>query len=86
MSLFAEQKQTLTDFEKKLMVVFHKHQRGQVVVREGWTRVLGLAYAHCGIWDDWPTGTWVQHGNSTQFSAMIYIGKESEKEWRCVYL
>ena len=24
--------------------------------REGWTRGLGLAYAHCCIWNDWPMG------------------------------
>ena len=25
-------------------------------------------------------------GNSTKYSAIIYIGKESEKEWMCVYV
>ena len=24
---------------------------------EGWTEGLGLAYAYCGIWNDWPMGT-----------------------------
>jgi len=24
--------------------------------REVWTRGSGLAYAHCGKWNDWPTG------------------------------
>ena len=24
---------------------------------EGWTGGWGLAYAHCGTWHDWPTGT-----------------------------
>ena len=24
---------------------------------EGWTGGLGLAYAHCGIWNNWPVGT-----------------------------
>ena len=24
---------------------------------ERWTRGLGLAYAHIGLWNDWPTGT-----------------------------
>ena len=23
--------------------------------------------------------------NSTQYSVIIYVGKESEKEWMCVY-
>ena len=23
----------------------------------GWTGILGLAYAYCGIWNDWPMGT-----------------------------
>ena len=25
--------------------------------REGQTEGLGLTHAHCGIWNDWPTGT-----------------------------
>ena len=25
--------------------------------RKGWTGDLGLACTHCGIWNDWPTGT-----------------------------
>ena len=24
--------------------------------REGWVAGLGLAYANCGIWNDWPMG------------------------------
>ena len=24
---------------------------------EGWTGNLGLAYAHCGVWNDSPAGT-----------------------------
>ena len=30
-----------------------KHDRS---LGEGWTEGLGLAYAQCGIWNDWPIG------------------------------
>ena len=49
MNLFAEQK--------------HRHQKiygyqgGQVGRGERWTGGLGLAYAQCGIWNDWLMGT-----------------------------
>ena len=49
MNLFAEQNR-LIDFENEFMVS-KGDRRG-----EGWTGGLGLAYAHCGIWNDWPTG------------------------------
>ena len=35
----------------------HSYQSGQVEEGEGWTGGLGLAYVHCGIWNDWPTAT-----------------------------
>ena len=38
----------------------------------------------CGM--DGPQGPEYSTGNSTQYSELIYIGKESEKEWICVYL
>ena len=49
-NLFEEQKQT-TDFENKLMVT---KEDG---VGKGWTGSLGLAYAHCGMWNDWSMRT-----------------------------
>ena len=52
----------------------------------GRTEGLGMAYAHCGIWSDWPLSTWYSTGNSTQYSVIIYMGKESEKEWMCVHV
>ena len=54
---------------------------------EGWTGGLGLAYAHtvvCGMTGQ--QGPAVQHGNSTQYFVIIDVGKESEKEWMCVYV
>ena len=54
---------------------------------EGWIGSLGLAYAHCGIQNDWPTEELLcSIGNSTHHSVIIYVGKESEKEWMCVYI
>lgn len=53
---------------------------------EGWTGGLILAYAHGGTWNDWPTGTCCITGNPTQYSAIIYMGKESEKEWKYAYV
>ena len=50
---------------------------------EGCTGDLGLANAHWGIWNDWPTRTCYMAqgtllygtGNSTQYSMIIYVGK-----------
>ena len=54
---------------------------------EGWTWDLGLASTHWGIWNDWPVGTSCKSTeNSTQFSVIIYVGKESEREWMCVHV
>ena len=44
MDLFATDLQTLKT---------HCYQRGYI--GEEWTGGLGLAYAHYGIWDGWPT-------------------------------
>ena len=49
-----------------------------------------------GVWD-WHMhtalygmiGKWgpaVQYENPSQYSVMIYVGKESEREWMCVYI
>ena len=55
-NLSAEQKQTHR-LENKLMVT--KGDR-----REAWTSGLGLAYAHCGIWNDWPMEKyWIAQGS-----------------------
>ena len=48
MNLFAGQKQTL-----KAKVLLPKGAG----LGEGWTGDLELAYAHCSIWNDLPTGT-----------------------------
>ena len=49
--LIWQNRNRLTDFENKLMVT--KADRWG----EGWTAGLGLAYAHCGMWNDWPKET-----------------------------
>ena len=54
---------------------------------EEWTGGLGLAYAHCGIRNDWTMGTcYNSTENATQYYVIIYEGKESEREWMCVYV
>ena len=52
---------------------------------ERWIRSLGLSYTHCGIWNDLPRDLSYSTGNSTQYSVIIYVGKESEKN-ACVYM
>ena len=40
---------------------------------EGWTGGLGMAYAHCGIWNDWTKGNcWTTQGTLPN----ILYGKE----------
>ena len=39
-----------------------------------------------GVWNDWPMGTCrIAQGTLSKCSVKIYMGKESEKEWMCVY-
>ena len=66
----------------------YDYQRGKV---GGWGGRDGLR-----VWD-WHVHTEVmellanrvlQHstGNSTQYSVIIYVGKESEREWMCLHV
>ena len=71
------ERQKITDSE-------NKHAVTKEDIGEGWTGFGGSAYAHCDIWNDWPGGPAGDTGNSTQYSVIIYMGKESEKEWMCV--
>ena len=71
----------ITNFENKLIVI-----KGDRWGGEGWTGSLGLVYAHLSIWNDWPMANWdplYNTGNSTQYSVVIYMGKESERKWIC---
>ena len=69
----------LIGFENKLIVT--KGDR----FGEGRTGGMGLAGAHSSIWNDWPTGDLLYSTeNFTQYSVIIYMGKESEREWVCV--
>ena len=52
--------------------------------REDRIEGLGLAYAHCGIWNDWPRGNFCIAQGTTQYSMIICTGKEYEKKWMCV--
>ena len=53
-----------------------------------WTGDLRLTHAHCGILNDWLMGTCctAQETPPNQYSVIIYMGKESEKEWMYVYV
>ena len=47
---------------------------------------LGLAHAHKGTWNDWPTGDLLYSTeNSTQYSVIICVGKNL-KENECMYM
>ena len=71
----------LADFENKLTVT--KGNRSGV---DGLGFVIGIC--KLAIWNDWPTamGPAVQTENSTQYSVIIYVGKEPEREWICIYV
>ena len=51
MNLFPEQKDSQTLKTNSWL------PKGTAGGGKGWTTGLGLAYAHCGIWNDWPPGT-----------------------------
>ena len=52
-------------------------------VAKGWTGGLGLTNAHRGIWNDRDLLDSTE--NSTKYSVIIYVGKESERE-QIVYM
>ena len=74
MNVSAEQKQT-----HRLGKQTYDYQRGQVWGAE-WAGGLGLAHTHTAV--DGITDQRGQDstGNFIQYSVMIYMGKESEKE------
>ena len=48
---------------------------------------LGAGICTLGIQNDLSNGVLLYNtGNSTQYSVIIYMGKEPEKEWICVYV
>ena len=76
---YLQNRNKFTDFEK--FTVTKRDRSG-----EGWTGGWGLAYPHCGIWNevngDLPYSTEI----STQYPVIISMGKESEREWMCVHV
>ena len=54
-------------------------------LEEKWIEGVGLAYAHCGIFNSQLMGTYLQHRNSTQQSVIIYMGKNLKKNG-CAYM
>ena len=75
-NLFSEQKQT-TNFENKL-------SRGDSC-GEGWTGGLGLAYAHCGIWNIWPMRICYIAQRTLPIFCDNYVRKNLKKN-ECVYM
>ena len=53
-------------------------------VAAGWTGSLGPAYAHYCIWSGANRDLLCNTENSTQYPVLVYMGKESEKEWMYV--
>ena len=41
----------------EFLLKYNKEPKGTGGGGEGWTGVWGLAYAHSGTWNGWPTGT-----------------------------
>ena len=80
--LIAGQKQT-----HRLSKQTYGYQRRQVGWGMAGTGDLKLAHAHC-ILNAWPMGTCstTQRTLRNRYSVIIYMGKESEKEWMCVYV
>ena len=80
MNLSAEQKQT-----HRLIKQTYGYQKRQVAGRGGqgvWDwHMYTMVYEMVGQWD-----LLYSTGNATQYSVIIYMGKESEKEWICVYV
>ena len=72
---------TDTDFQTLKTSLWLPKGTGDGGWGEGWTGGLGLAYAHCGVWNAGQWGPAAQH--RTQYSVMVYVGKESEREWMC---
>ena len=67
----------LTDFKNKLMF----NQKGKVGGRGiDWGFGMALCANPLCIWNGWSTG------NPVQYSMITYMGKESAKEWICIYV
>ena len=69
---FTKQEQT-----QRLHNQTYGYQRGNVW-GWGYIRRLGLTYTHCYIQNK--EGLLHSTGNSTQYSIIVYMGKETEKE------
>ena len=55
-------------FTHPLFFRFFSHIASHGLLGAGWTGGLGLAYAHCSMWNDWPVGTcWVAQRNQLPF-------------------
>ena len=79
MNLFTKQKQA--DLEIKLMIT--KVQTWEEVLnQEIWINLYTLLYVKQITNKNLLYST----GNSTQYSVIIYMGKESEKEWIHIYV
>ena len=68
----------LTDFEK-FMVTKGDSGRGLTGMDGGFETDI------CSIWNDWSTDLLCSVGNSTHYSVIIYLGKESENGYMYMY-
>ena len=64
----------------------YDYQRGQVV-GEGWTRGFGIGIFALRYMELLAIGDMLYITEKyTQYSVIIYVGKESEREWICVHV
>ena len=68
-----QKRKRLTHFEK--CMVTKEGSCGE----EGWTGGLGLAYAHWGIWNDWPTGPALEH---REFYPVFFDSLRGKRTWK----
>ena len=51
----------------------------------GWTGALRLAFAHWGLWNDWPVGPAVEHREPYPIFFDDLLGKRMcERKWMCM--
>ena len=77
---YLQNRNRLTDFENKLMVT-----KGQLGWGE-WTGGLELAYAHCGIWNDWPAETCYISQGTLPSILWWSMWKKNLKKNGCMYM
>ena len=80
MNVFTEKKWT-----KRLQKQIYSLSSGERWGAGRWIGVRVLAYTHYYVWNGWSTGTCCIVQETTQYSVITYMEKESEKQWIYVY-